>query len=121
MMATKSTTTLEELARQRDAATERADAAIAERDELLAVDQIRNTQRAIDVLELAQRLVVSGISATHETDVAMSAISRAREVLRDKRDRELDERLTWQRRDWLATDLVGAKGDTQQRRYSSTR
>ena len=114
-------TTLTTLQRELDNALAGKAAAELVRDASIAIEQIRNTQRAIDLLAVVSKLIGSGMSSSPETQDAMSGVSKAREALRDKRDRELDERLIWQQRDWLASDLVGAQGDTRQRRAQSTR
>ena len=89
--------------------------------EEIATEQIRTVQRTIELLQIAQRMVNSGMSSTSgETEVVQSSLSKAIETLKGKRDRELDERLSWQRRDWLATSFGMSKGDrTQRRQYGS--
>lgn len=85
--------------------------------EEIATEQIRTVHRTIELLKVTRSMITAGMAASSgETEVAMSNVSKAIMVLTEKRDRELDERLSWQRRDWLATQLGLGQGNRLQRR-----
>lgn len=86
-----------------------------ELEESIALEQIRTTQRAIDLLKVVADLVNQGMSSSEETYPTQRAISQAITALKAKRNRELDTRLTWQRRDWLGMQLHLGAGATGQR------
>lgn len=94
----------------------------ADKAEAIALEQVRAVQTALDLLDVVHRQLTGAMSATSETYAAIENVKAARNALRDKRDREIDERTrTWQRRDWLAQALRLPSGTTEQRRAASTR